>query len=349
MNTLISRIVIFSLILVGWQSILSANSLFENDEILNVVLTAPISQAYQQKKLTHRLWHTGQWAFTDTDSTTKRLDVSIRTRGVNRRKNCKLPPLRLNFKKKQVEGTLFQGQDKIKLVAPCKANDSAEQQLILEFLAYRSLAILTEKSMRTRLLRLSYVDSDNKKTWTHYAFLLETESEIARRLGLEVRHVPKVYSRQHNKPHTALIELFQLLIANNDYSVIVGPNGSDCCHNIEVLAPPVGDEDLIMIPYDFDSSGLVDASYAIPSEKIPIKSVRTRYFRGRCQTDEILNAGIAQVLSKKTEILDLFQGNELLNARNKSKTIKYINDYFKIIEDPKGIEKKIKRKCRGKV
>ena len=349
MKTQLHRFALFFLIFVGWQSTLDANPLFESDEILNVVITAPISQVYQQKKLTHRLWHTGKWAYTDINGVTERLDVSIRTRGVSRRKNCKLPPLRLNFKKKQLKGTLFQGQDKIKLVSPCRANSTAQQKLLLEYLAYSSLSILTENSMRTRMLRLSYVDTDNKKTWTHYAFLLEPESEIAERLGLEVKHLPKLHSRQHNKAHTALIELFQLLIANNDYSVLSGPEGSDCCHNVEVLSPVNDDQNLVLIPYDFDSSGLVNASYAVPPEKLPIESVRDHYYRGRCQKVETINTSIAHILSKKSEILELFQSNTLLNARTKKKTIKYLHEYFQLLESPKSIDKKIIGNCRGKI
>ena len=354
MKTQLYRVALFFLILAGWQSTFNANPLFESDEILDVVLTAPISQAYRQKNQTKSLWQAGQWSYTDIDGTTQTLDVSIRTRGIFRRENCKLPPLRLNFKKDQVKATLFKGQDKIKLVSPCRSNTLAQQQLLLEYLAYRSLSILTENSMRTRMLRLKYVDSDNNRSWTHYAFLLEPESEIAKRLGLKVKHVPKLHSSQHNKTQTALIELFQLMIGNNDYSVLAGPEGKDCCHNVEVLSPSnaelnQAEQNLVVIPYDFDSSGLINASYAVPPEKLPIKSVRTRYYRGRCQKVEIIYTSIAHILSKKPEILELFQSNTLLNARTKKKTIKYLHEYFRLLESPKGIENKIIGNCRGKI
>ena len=354
MKTQLHRVGLFFLILASWQSTFNANPLFESDEILDVVLTAPISQVYRQKNDAKRLWQTGTWAYTDNNGTIEKLDVSIRTRGIFRRENCKRPPLRLNFKKDQVKATLFQGQDKIKLVSPCKASTLAQQQLLLEYLAYRSLSILTDNSMRTRMLRLKHVDSGNKKTWTHYAFLLEPESDIAERLGLKVKHVPRLHSSQHNKTHTALIELFQLMIANNDYSVLAGPEGKDCCHNVEVLSPIDTDQNqseqnLVLIPYDFDSSGLVNARYALPPEKLPIKSVRTRYYRGRCQKLETINTSIAHILSKKPEILELFQNNTLLNNRTKNKNIKYLREYFQLLESPKGIESKIIGNCRGKI
>jgi len=152
--------------------------LFQRDEILKAVLTAPISQAYAQKGQNARIYLPGQWSYIDEDGATAKLDVSIRTRGNFRRMYCELAPLQLNFKKSQVKGTLFAGQNKVKLVAPCVDTPSFRRYVLLEYLAYRILEVLTDHSYRTRLIRLSYVDSDEiLQPWTAVTFVIEDDDE----------------------------------------------------------------------------------------------------------------------------------------------------------------------------
>lgn len=349
MKTLIQGITfVLFVIFVNWQS-LDASPLFDDQEILNAVLTAPLTQAYREKKQQKRLWHQGQWAYTDKDGSTQRLDIAIRTRGISRRRNCSLPPLQLNFKKKQTKSTLFDGQDKVKLVSPCKNRNREQQELILEYLAYKSLEVLTDKAFKTRLLRLSYVDSEKrKKPWTHLTFVIESEKNLAKRLNFDMVHVPKINSSELDPDHSALIELFQLMIANNDYSMIRGPANKNCCHNMELLKPKNTDLGIYPIPYDFDSNGLVNPEYAAPPEKLPIKDVRQRYFRGRCKPVEYWHKNISHIKSRQNEIMSIFQNSTELNSRYKSKTIRYLQKYFDILNDPKRIERDIIGRCLGK-
>jgi hypothetical protein len=179
--------------------------LFQNDAVLKAVLTAPISQAYGQRHQDVRIYFPGQWTYIDEDGETKRLRASIRTRGHFRREVCQLPPLQLNFKKSEVKGTLFAGQDKVKLVAPCKEGDRYQQYVLLESLAYRMLQILTDHSFSTRLVRLSYVDRDEEfEPWTDIAFLIEDDSDLAKRLDLDRLHLQSVRYAQLDHPRTAI-------------------------------------------------------------------------------------------------------------------------------------------------
>ena len=86
------------------------NPLFREHETLKAVLTAPLSQTYAQRDSDVRLYFPGQWTYMDEAGESRRLDVSIRIRGNFRKEYCELPPIRLNFKKSQVKGTLFKGQ-----------------------------------------------------------------------------------------------------------------------------------------------------------------------------------------------------------------------------------------------
>lgn len=322
--------------------------LFQDDSVIKAVLTAPIAQAYAQRDQDVRIYLPGQWSYTTAEGATQRLDVSIRTRGIFRREYCELPPLQLNFKKGQVKETLFAGQNKLKVVAPCENGATSQQKTVLEYLAYRILEILTDRSFGTRLIRLSYVDSAEKmQPWTDLVFVLEDDDDMAKRLGLIKLNVVSNDFDQLDPASTAIAELFQLLIANNDYSVLKGPEGEPCCHNSEILAMAGNADARIAIPFDFDMSGWVNAKYAAPPSHLPIRFVRTRYYRGLCQPPGVLDGAIAHVQSKREEILSLIANTRELEAKNKKKTLEYIEEFFEILDDPRRVKREILGRCRG--
>jgi hypothetical protein len=322
--------------------------LFQNEEILKAVLTAPIAQAYEQKHQESRIYFPGQWTYIDENGETEKLDVSIRTRGNFRRMYCDLAPLQLNFRKSQVKGTLFAGQDKSKLVSPCFDTETYQRYVVLEYLAYKTLEILTDHSYKTRLVRLSYVDSDEKiEPWTAVTFIIEDDADMADRLELERINVPSVKFAELDREKTALAELFQLLIGNNDYSVLKGGRGEDCCHNSDVLG--IDEASLrIPIPFDFDFAGLVNANYAAPPSHLPITEVRHRYYTGLCHPPGVLDEAIAHVQSKREEIFALFENSAELSPSGKRFAESYIAGFFDILDKPKRLQKEVYERCRGK-
>jgi hypothetical protein len=327
--------------------------LFQTDAVLKAVLTAPIAQAYGQRHQEARIYFPGQWTYIDNEGETQRLQVSIRTRGHFRREVCELPPLQLNFKKSEVKGTLFAGQNKLKLVAPCRKAERFQQYVILEYLAYKIYQILTDHSFTTRLVRLSYVDRDDKlKPRTDIAFVIEDDSDMVKRLDLDRLHLDSVLYRQLDHPRTALAQMFQFMIANNDYSVIKPSGDDDCCHNIQLIGVEdengnAADGDVIPVPYDFDFSGLVNAPYAAPPSQVPVRDVRKRYFYGLCQPQPILDAAIAHMQSKREEIYALIRNTPELDDKWREKSVEYIEDFYEIIDDPELTNTEIVRRCRG--
>lgn len=322
--------------------------LFRDHAILKAVLTAPVTQAYAQRDSEVRLYFPGQWTYLNGEGKSHRLDVSIRIRGNFRKQYCELPPLRLNFKKSQVKDTLFHGQDKLKLVSPCQHGIESQQKLLLEYMAYRTYEILTDYSFGTRLIRLSYVDSDEKlQSWTDLAFVIEDEGDIAKRLGIDKARVAENQFDELDQPTTALLELFQLLISNHDYSVLQGPQGEYCCHNAVMYTRETSADKRIPIPFDFDMSGIVDAKYAAPPSHLPIRLVRTRFYRGLCQPPEVMDEAVAQVLAKKDEILALYETHPELSRLSRSRTVSYVKRFFAILEDETLFQQEVLDRCRG--
>lgn len=326
-----------------------ASPLFDQDSVLEVVLTAPISQAYADKKKDEREWYPGILTL-NTATGKEQFEVSIKTRGIFRRLKCRLPPLKLNFKSKEVAGTDFAKQDKLKLVAPCDHKNRSQQNVILEYLAYRSLQVLSEYSFKTRLVRVTYNDSVGKlHSWTQLGFILEDERAMSNRLGMQLLHVDQVHSSKLEPETSAIMDVFQFLIANNDFSPIRVVDGEDCCHNVKLLSDPSISDKIFPVPYDFDMSGLVNAVYASPPEQIPIKSVRTRYFRGRCKSPELWEKTFALFQLKRNEILGLFENSQDLDSTYKKNTGKFLQKFYRVLDNPKLTQRQILRRCKGKV
>ncbi len=101
------------------------------------------------------------------------------------------------------------------------------------------------------------------------------------------------------------------------------------------------------IPYDLDSSGLVDASYAAPPDRLPVRNVRQRLYRGFCfHNDEIAEA-LERYRDKKEEILALFNDEELLTKRDRSTALRYLEGFYDLLETPGDVKKHLLDKCRG--
>jgi hypothetical protein len=71
---------------------------------------------------------------------------------------CRDPPLRLDFDEATPLGTVFDGQNKLKLVTHCRDSDSYEQNLLEEYLAYRFYNLLTPISLGVQLAEITYLD-----------------------------------------------------------------------------------------------------------------------------------------------------------------------------------------------
>lgn len=323
----------------------SGNSpLFANHSILEVRIEAPVARLIRERPDDEYL--DGFFTYVRADGSEQKLDLKVRTRGKYRRqkKTCALPPIRLNFQKGQVEGTEFAGQDKLKLVTHCKTSDRYQQMVLREYLAYRILQTLTDKSFGARLMRITYVDTDGREdTLVRYGFVIEDDDDIAVRIGKDKLKIPSTSYDALDQPQMNLAAVFEFLIGNTDFSMIAGPADSDCCHNI-VLYGNAG-QPITPIPYDFDFSGLVNAPYAEPNPQFKIRSVRTRLYRGRCSNNERLDDTFALFREKEADIRALIAGLPDFDPKHEKEVSSYVDDFYEIIADEKMIERKFTKEC----
>ncbi len=319
--------------------------LYDDDSLLAITIEGPLKTIMQKR--TEEVEYPALLKYADTDGTERIFDINLRIRGKFRAKKetCNFAPLRVNLKKSQVKGTLFAGQDKIKLVTDCQSSKSRYQQILLkEYLSYKILNLLSDRSFSARLLRVTYVDSANKgKSRESYAFFIEHKEHIGERLGLELIKIPRTKYSALDLAHSNFVNVYEYFIANTDFSLIAGPADSDCCHNAVLYQKET--EPFISIPYDFDHAGLVDAPYASPNPKFKIKSVRSRVYRGRCNNNAHLQPNFDRFLAKRGEITDLVKTLEGFDERSIKGTMKLIDNFYDDITTPKNVQKRFIKKC----
>lgn len=321
--------------------------LFASTEVVDVTLTAPIAELMEVRPLDEEMQ--GTFAYTDAESGKQvTLDVAIRTRGRFRhdRKTCPFAPLRLNFRKSETDDTLLDKSDKLKLVTHCRSGSRRyEHALLREYLAYRLLNMVTDWSFRARLLRVRYVESgSNEEVETSYAFLIEHDDQLAKRIGMEVDDSASTTIAALDSAHTNLVSIFQFMIGNTDFSPIKAAPGESCCHNHVLLK---NDATQISVPYDFDISGLAAPPHARPNPRFKLASVKQRLYRGRCANNQHLEASLQTFRDRRQAIYDLVANLDGMSSSEKNKVTRYIEDFYKVIDTPRLMRRDIVKDCLG--
>lgn len=273
------------------------------------------------------------------DNVEQLFDIKVRARGISRRIHnfCSFPPIKLNFKKKAVTGTVFEGQDKLKLVAYCKDFDINEAYVLKEYLVYKLYNYLTPYSFKVRLAQITYKDIQEKdKEVTRYGFLIEDNDIMAKRNKGKISEVNMSHQDRCERNTLDLFTIFQYMIGNTDWSISKQ-------HNVKLIALENGT--IIPVPYDFDYCGLVDAKYAVPSEELGLGDVRERLFRGYCRISGTYEKKVEIFNAHKEEMYDEIYGLDLLDEKYKKTIIKYLDEFYKVINDPKLLERKIYDAC----
>ncbi len=245
-----------------------------------------------------------------------------------------------------MEGTVFENQDKLKLVTHCRRNNSRfEQAVIREYLAYRIFNLMTEHSFRVRLLRVRYEYTDDSRVDEGYGFFIEDEYRLAERIDLPPFRIEKTRVRSLDLDHLQLNSVFQYLIANTDFSPISSGDPTSCCHNHKLFGRE--GEPMFSIPYDFDMSGFVDAPYARPNSRFAIRSVTDRLYRGRCLNNPKLQDTISAFQDKREAIFELLHTQQELDTRNRRSLLRFTRDFYKVLDNPKLIERELIDECIG--
>ena len=322
-----------------WMALLPESyDLFANDKLLKLTIESNFKDfvknkdkdKYQEALLYHPL----------NDTTLVKRIVRIKPRGVFRKKFCSVPPIKLNFKHTDIYVQSVQQLEKMKVVSECKTAASYQDFILREYLTYKLYQLLTDLSFKVKLIHLTTIDTGSKKEKqnTSYAFLIEEVDDLAKRSNKDYLKIESVSSKDVVNENMALISVFQYMIGNTDWSVAGA-------HNLKLLKSrdPL-EQKTNATPYDFDYSGLVNASYAVPTPGLGISSVRERYFKCPCYSGQLFKETLQRFIDKKSQILSTIQDFSYLSDGSKKDMHNYILGFYKQIES-KNAENFFLKKC----
>jgi len=333
------------LLLLSAQSLAQDNPLFQSDDPLQITLELPLTTLVKDRN--DRPVVEGVMRFRKPGGATAEIGMTMTTRGRSRLDYCRFPPIKINLQKKQTEGTVFQGQNKLKIVTHCRDGATHDRYLRQEFGIYKAYNALSGFSYRVRWVTVTYKDTENKRDdEVHDAFFIESNSEIEERLGRTRSLQNRIPSERLDPVESSKYALFQFLIANTDWSMLKGPGEEGCCHNGKVMLVPGSTTNWVVLPYDFDQAGLINTRYAIPSEGLKIRSVKQRLYRGRCRHNGQLD-GTIRLFNERRGELETHLVPDSLSERDQKSAKKYVDAFYDIVNKPKKRQRKLLEACVG--
>ena len=313
--------------------------LFTRDDILELSLRFDITQYKRKKPKDEYLDAVLTYHISKTDSINK--NIRLKSRGQFRNGYCDFPPIALNFKKAEFKMDDLNKLEKMKLVTHCQSGN--EDIVFKEYLIYKLYNVLTDSSFRVRLLKINYINTFKKsKPIRSYAFFIEPLDLLAERTNSVPVEVLTL-SRKNIVPEMMdKMAMFNYMIGNTDWSV---PGQ----HNCKVLASLRTDRsDLGMIvPYDFDYSGLVNATYAVPAEGLGIESVRQRIYLGTCRGEEVYLNAVKEFATKKESFYKVIRDFPYLDERSKKNMTRYLDEFYSLFDKRNSIVYNLLHDCKN--
>jgi len=313
-----------------------SSNLFDSDEVMELTLRGDLKTVFKDRGDDPQ-YHPATLHY-QADQNAIKIPIEIKTRGHFRKiaTNCNYPPILLNFAKSSTpKSSVFKDQDKVKLVTPCRG----DQYVIHEYLVYKLYNLITPKSFKARLVKVIYQDTvKNKSSDPYYGILLEEEAEMAMR-NLS-RSLEKIGLRpeETQKGDFLKMAVFEYMIGNTDWSV-------QFQQNIKLIT--VDSTSLpTTIPYDFDHAGIVRAPYAKPAEELQMSSTLQRRYRGYCIPEMNQFTEVFETFNQlKDDFYALYEGNPLLSSSYQKQTLKFLDQFYETINDPKKALKEFSYPC----
>ncbi|MBC6367734.1 hypothetical protein [Algoriphagus sp. AK58] len=278
--------------------------------------------------------------FKDQEGKPDSVPVNLRGRGNSRRAQCFFIPLWLKIPKGASENTPFEGNRSLKLVLPCQEGEYYNHLIMKEFIVYKLYEQVSPYFFQTRLINLILTDRQNKKSKSYSltAFVLEDVDNVAENYDANTKDSGLVLPHLVNDTLALKQDFFAFMIGNTDWS-------NTTQHNVKMLDK--GQEKFIPVAYDFDYSGFVNASYAIPYDYLPIKKVTERLYRGICRNEALTQLVKNDFMQSESQILKTLEkyssflpNPEFESARN------YLVDFFSILKNETEFQAQLAGACQ---
>ena len=320
--------ILLGILLLSSSVVAQQKSIFDlihYQEVIKIDLSFDVSKLQKNRRDSDK--HPGLLSFIDEAGQQQNWQVNLSLRGRFRRQRCQeMPPLTIDFSKKELLRAGLAPFDDLKLLTYCMDNDQAAREaLIREYITYKLYNQLTTSSFRVQLIKITITDTKTSKKSTQLAFLIEDTAQLRSRIGAKKVEDMLVRDKRQFEPHTLrLTTLFQYMIGNQDWGLTISKN-------VKYLMRA---EQVIVVPYDFDFSVLVAASYAMPQQELIEKPLTYgRAYLGFAEDPHDLRLTFNEMLSKKEALIQVIRKCRYLRATAKKEMKAYINFFFEHYAD----------------
>ena len=304
-----------------------AESIFDlmgGEEIIKLTIDIDLDSVIAQRRKDETL--ATSVSFTDKEGQPYTLDVKLAMRGRFRRGHCSVPPLKLDFKKKDLEDNGLARFDDYKLVTHCVSDmKSAKELIIREYLAYKMYNELTKYSYRVQLVQITYRSPNTGKEDEQWGFLIEDTSELSARLGLEKLDYMALSKDSIQTQSLKVVSVFQKMIGNPDW-------GIDPTKNVKYFRK---EGKIILVAYDFDFSLFVDAPYAEATRKVSdanLAPVPDQYTNLHPEVfGNSISGTISYFQSKRKELVTIIKECKVLPGRIRSEMVGTLAIFYREI------------------
>jgi hypothetical protein len=311
--------------------------LFKSTAPLVFTLTADFRTIGKDRAPNSTKRYPGVLAVAGDDGKMASIPVQLGTRGNLRLSICGFLPLRIEFPKKDLAGTPFDGQGNLKLVVHCKNTREYDQYVLGEYVAYEIFNIFTPLSYRARLARATYVDSvSNKPIATRYAVFVEHDDDVAKRVNGRIIPLEKRLFRHLDPDSTVMMALLQYMIANTDYSIYT-------LHNIRLVQNQAGA--FSPITYDFDLGGLINTPYGAPDPQLGLSSIRERLYRGPCRRVEGYEPFLVKFRERKADVMALYDAIPDFDKDYKKTARDFLEEFYTTINKKGDLKHELVDRC----
>lgn len=353
MRSALQRISLCAALTVLPACALAEAPLFGSDQIMEIAVTADFTSLCRPRETEECEFTPSRLDYQDASGQRHSIPIEIKIRGGWRSlsQNCSVPLLWVSLKQADVAGTPFEGQSLLPLTTHCGKGFTIdplmrgirladyEQYLLREFLGHRLYNVITDYSLRVRLLRIAYPKPGSEGTGVrHYAFFSEHFDSLAARVGAERLPRGSFDHERLDAQASARLALFHFMIGNTDWSIARERN---------TMLVRNADGRQVPVPYDLDMSGLVNAEYAGPAPGLPIDDVQERYFLGYCQPGIEWEPLFQQLAAKQQAILAMADGISGLSRNSRRSAQGFLRGFFEIIRSAEKRKQTIVRACQA--